>query len=142
MKTRVPIFNGHVSSSAKLELAAAEAGLRRKHLETLVGKNVEVIVRKKRAQRSLDQNAYLHAVPFLILAEFFGCSVQETKFAILGEKWGWTKDKITGHDIPVKSSHTSDLDTEDAAELIDWLPAWAMTNFGVDIPLPQKSEQA
>jgi hypothetical protein len=90
--------------------------------------------------RSLAQNAYLHAVPFPILAEEFGCSVEDVKYDLMGEKWGWKESPIDRNRmIPVKPS-TSSMTVDECKEFIDWLIPWAMQNFNVRIPLP--SEEA
>ncbi len=141
MKNRVPIFHAWVSPDIKLELAEAERELRKAYLRGLVGKNVEVIVRKVRTQRSLDMNAYLHAVVFPILAEYFGESIEDTKLVTMGECWGWKTDKVTGRDIPI-NAHTSDMSVEESAYFVDWVVPWALTKFGVVIPLPNESAAA
>ena len=131
-----PVFHGRVSPEVKLELHESERLLRRTYLRALVGQDVEVIVRKQRVQRSLDQNAYLHAHPFPLLAEHFGYSVPEVKFVLMGECWGWKK--VNGKDIPVKPS-TSDMTVEECTYFIDWLIPWAAVNHGVAIPLPNEA---
>lgn len=136
MKNIVPIFTGKVDDDAVLMLTPTEAPQRRLHLKTLAGREVEIVIRKKRTQRSLDQNAYLHAVPFQILGEYFGEDIETTKLLVLGECFGWHVTKH-GHRLPIKPS-TSGLTTEEGSQLIEWIPPWAMLNFGVDIPLPRK----
>ena len=82
----VPIFHGRVREDGRLDLLDVERDRRRMYLRTLVGKPVEVIVRKARVQRSVDQNAYLHAGPFPVLAEELGYeSIEELKLALMGE---------------------------------------------------------
>jgi hypothetical protein len=133
---QVPIFHARVTDEGKLELVEAERDRRRVWLQSLAGKAVEVIVRKERLQRTLDQNAYLHAVPFPMLASHIGDSVEGVKFDLMGECWGWTTTK-GGHYIPIKP-HTSDMSVEECSQFIDWLIPWAMTTHGVDIPLPNE----
>ena len=86
-------------------------------------------------QRSLKVNAYLHAVPFPILAAHFGCSVPEVKRDLMGTCWGWKRSPVTGLEVPVRE-HTAELSQEDAIFFIDWLLPWALTDHGVDIPPP------
>jgi hypothetical protein len=138
MMAVVPIFHGAITPDARLVLDEHERDRRRMHLGSLIGKRVEVIVRKVRTQRSLDQNAYLHAVPFALLAEYWGEDIETTKLLCLGECFGW-KDTRDGHRVPIKPS-TSGLTTEEGSHLIEWLPAWAMREFGVSIPLPQEGQ--
>ena len=132
----VPIFTGVVTIEGHLELDESQRGHRRVYLESLAGKRVEEVIRKRRTQRSLDQNAYLHAVPFPLLAEYWGEDIETTKLLVLGECFGW-RDTRDGHRFPIKPS-TSALTTEEGSYLIEWIPPWAMTRFGVDVPLPEK----
>ncbi len=97
----VPIFAGRVTPSGKLLLANTEARLRTDHLRSLVGQEVEVIIRKKRVKRSLDINAYWHAVPFRLLADHWGEDIETTKLLILGECFGW-RELGEGRRIPIK----------------------------------------
>ncbi len=136
----VPIFHGRVNEHAKLLLQDDEADSRAAHLRSLIDQHVEVVIRKRREQRSLDQNAYLHAVPFPILADYWGEDIETTKLLVLGECFGW-KETRDGHRLPMKPS-TSQLTVEEASHLIEWIPPWAMTNFGTLIPLPNEAEAA
>jgi len=96
----------------------------------LAGREVEVVIRRKQDMRSLDQNAYWHAVPFPLLQEALGYdSVEELKFDLMGEKWGWTETKA-GHRAPMKL-HTSLLTKAEGAEFTDWL-----VRFGATLPSP------
>lgn len=134
----VPIFHGRITDDGQLVLDANEATQRAAHRRSLAGRRVEVIIRKERTRRSLDQNAYLHAQPFPILAEFFGDSVEGVKYSLMGECWGWKRDRVSGHEVPVKAN-TSDMTVDECAFFIDWLIPWAMTKHGVDIPYPREA---
>lgn len=132
----IPVFHGQVNDDGQLLLSSEERAKRQNYLRFLAGKSVEVVVRKERTKRSLDQNAYLHAGPLPILADYWGEDIATTKLLVLGECFGW-KDTRDGHRLPLKP-HTSDLTVEEMSHLIEWLPPWAMVNFGVDIPLPNE----
>src|SRR6185312_1630102 len=80
---------------------------------------VTVTIEKYVKQRTLPQNAYLHAVPFPILAQHFGCSVTEVKRDLMGECWGWKTSPVTGQQVPVRD-HTADMNVEDCNFFIDW----------------------
>ena len=136
----VPIFHGKVTDDAKLELLETERDQRRIWLGALTGQHVEVVVRKARTQRSLDQSSYWHAVPFRLLSEYWGEDIETTKLLVLGECFGW-RELGEGRRIPMKPS-TSSLTVEEGSYLTDWMPPWAMMQFGVDIPLPEKAEAA
>ncbi len=125
-----PVWHGRVTPEGELRLFDTERVQRRSFLRSLAGQDVEIVVRKKRSQRSEDQNRYLHAVPFALLAEALGYdSLEELKFDLMGEKWGWTETK-GGHRVPIKL-HTSDMTTVEATEFIDWL-----VRFGATLPSP------
>jgi hypothetical protein len=134
----VPIFHGCVTEDARLVLDEQERDRRRQHLGALAGKRIEMVLRRERTQRSRDQNAYWHAVPFALLAEEWGEDIETTKLLVLGECFGW-KETRDGHRVPIKPS-TSALTTEEWSRLTEWIPPWALTNFGVVIPLPQDGE--
>lgn len=131
--TVVPIFHGRVSDDGKIDLADGERSLRRQYLARLKGQCVEVVVRKQRVQRSLDQNAYLHVAAFLPLADHLGYSIAEMKLILMGECWGW--QTVGGHEMPVKI-HTADMTVEEATYFIEWIIPFALEHFEFVIPLP------
>lgn len=131
----VPIFHGSIDNEGRFHLAENERDQRRGYFQTLAGKRVEIIVRKERVKRSVDQNAYLHAVPFPILAEHFGNSIEEVKYVLMGECFGW--HEVAGREIPIKPS-TSSMTVEECSHFINWLIPWAMTEHGCAIPLPNE----
>jgi hypothetical protein len=101
---------------------------------------VVVKIEQPATKRTLDQNAYLHAVPFPILAEYFGSSVEDIKHDLMGEKWGWKPSPLNPHRMIPVLAETSKMTVEQCTEFIDWLLPWAATEHGVLIPLP--NEQA
>lgn len=131
----VPVFRGRVSDQGHVELLEAERVRRQAFFRTLAGKPIELTVRPARTRRSLDQNAFIHAVPVTILAEHFGYTIPEMKLVLMGECWGWKQ--IAGHEVPIKPS-TAEMSVEDATYFIDWVIPWALTNHGVVIPLPNE----
>lgn len=133
--TATPVFHGRFDGEGRFFYETAENSDRQNYFRTLAGQRVEIVVRKQRSQRSLDQNAYIHAVPVAILAEHCGYSVPEMKLVLMGECWGWKT--VAGHEIPVKP-HTSDMTVEEARQFIDWVIPWAMEHFDVAIPLPNE----
>lgn len=136
----VPVFTGRVLPGGLLVIDRPKDYA--KHVRSFHGRFVEIIVRKQRVKRSLDQNAYWHAVPLPLLAEALGYdSIEELKYDLMGECWGWTRTK-SGHDIPVKA-HTSHLSTEEGARFTDWLVRFgAQLPSPVIIPLPNEAEAA
>lgn len=98
-----------------------------------------VIIRERKAQRSLNQNAYLHAEPFLKLAAAWGESVARTKLVCMGEFWGYEPCKRTGLMLPVKA-HTSDMSVQECKTFIDWLIPWS-NEEGVDVEEPRRWQE-
>lgn len=142
MAIPIPVFHGRISADGRFELAEQERGLRQAYFKNLAGQSVEIVVRKERTKRSLNQNAYWHAIPFPLLAENLGYdSIDELKYDLMGECWGWTRSKA-GHDIPAKI-HTSDLTIDEGSYFTEWL-----VRFGAQlpspclIPLPNEAEAA
>lgn len=99
---------------------------------------VVIKIERPASKRTVDQNAYLHAVPFPILAEHFGDSVEGVKLDLMGEKWGWKPSAVDpSRMVPVRPS-TSSMTVEECTEFIEWLIPWAATEHGVLIPLPNE----
>jgi hypothetical protein len=103
-------------------------------------KVVEIVIRKPRTQRSLDQNAYWWAVPVKILAEFCGYTENQMHYALLGECFGYEPGPH-GVPVPVKPS-SADLSVEEFTHLIDWAQQWAASELGVDVPGPDEARAA
>jgi hypothetical protein len=107
-------------------------------LRKFKGEPVEVVIRKPTSKRTLDQNAYLHAEPFPIIAEYVGCSVEDIKYDLMGEKWGWKPSALDPNRmVPVQPS-TSAMTVEQCAEFIDWLIPFAAQKFGCVIRYPNE----
>lgn len=128
------MFRAFVRENGGLDFVEVSAYLA--YVRQLSGQTVEVIVRKDRANRSLDQNSWFHAVPVALLSEYWGYDVEETKLLILGACFGW-HDHANQPRLPIKPSSSS-LTVEEFSRLTDWLPTWALQQFGVVIPLPNE----
>ncbi len=128
-----PFFSGRVLPGGLLVMDRPREYA--KYVRSLHGRFVEIIVRKQRVQRSLDQNAYLHVAAFIPLAEHLGYSLAELKLLLMGECWGW--QTVAGHEMPVKV-HTADMTVEEATHFIDWIIPWALEQFEFVIPLPNE----
>jgi hypothetical protein len=94
---------------------------------------VVIRIEQPRSKRSLDQNAYWHAAVFPPIADHLGYTIPECKLVLMGECWGWKKDEMSGHEIPIKPS-TSDMSVEEGP--------WAKTELGVSVPLPNEWMEA
>lgn len=102
---------------------------------------VVVRIEQPVANRTLAQNAYLHAVPFPILADYFGCSVEDVKYDLMGEKWGWQPSRLDPDRlVPVKPS-TSSMSVDECRDFIEWLIPWALEKFNVSVPYPSEDQR-
>ena len=95
---------------------------------------VLVHVDKRKNKRTLDQNAYWHAVPVKELAEHCGYTPSQMHYALLGECFGYRAGPA-GHVLPIKPS-SSDLSIEEFSHLIDWVLTWAPAELGVTLEPP------
>ena len=132
MNQRAPLFTGRVDEDGKLH-ATDRAGLSR-YLVTLAGLDVDIIVRRHVAQRTIDQNAYWWTVPVRLLADHCGYSDVDMHYALLGECFGW-KAGPTGKEIPNVTS-SSALKVDEFSRLIDWVLVWGPTEMNCVIPPP------
>lgn len=87
MTSPAPVFTGHITSSGKLELDNRPLFVLQ--VKAMSGQAVELVLRKKRTKRSLDQNAYIHAEPIPKLAQKLGYTIPEMKLVLMGECFGW-----------------------------------------------------
>jgi hypothetical protein len=139
----VPIWSGRVNpEGTALLFETSQAPQRKAYLKTLAGKEIEVVVRRKRRPRSVKQNSYLHVCVFPPLAAYFGLSIEDAKYELLGECFGRVFNAKLGREVPVKP-HTSDLTIEETSTFIEWVIPWALTlPSPVVLPLPGEAEAA
>lgn len=142
-KSFVPVFNGVVTADGRLELDGIEAIQRKRYLRSLAGRRIGIVIRERRAQRSSNQNAWLWGVAIPMLAEELGYDEHEHEtlhYALLGECFGHVYDPRSGQTVLAKTS--SQLNTKEFAEYMEWLVRWAVTEHNCRIPLPGESEVA
>jgi hypothetical protein len=126
-----PVFAGHVDERGRLRLDAADAF--RRTLRTLAGAAIELVVRRQRATRSDAQNKYYWAVVVGLLAEHCGYAPDEMHEAL---KWKFLRREAESA-LPTVRSTTS-LDTAAFEDFLAGVRAWAATDLGVNIPLPNE----
>lgn len=110
-----------------------------RYLRKLDGKEVELVVRRRKSKRSLQANAYWWAVPVEIMADYMGEERTATHYALLGECFGYHRNEQLKRQVPNKGS-SSALTVEEFSALIEWCPPWALDKFGVHIPLPNECD--
>lgn len=97
------------------------------------GKEVAVTVAKKVNRRSINQNSYMWGVPYKMIADKTGHTVNEIH-AYLTDLL-LPKKIVRGREIPVS---TKDLDTKEMGEYLDKIGAWATMELELYIPLPNQ----
>lgn len=96
----------------------------RDEIAQFAGHEVEGELRKYRSRRTSRQNRWMHAA-IKPLADHLGYTTEEMKLVGLGEQFGWKE--VTGHQIPIRL-HTSELNTVEHGELMDWFMQKAAEN--------------
>ena len=89
-------------------------------------------------KRSLEQNAFLHAVPLRMIADETGHSVDDMKTYLLGEAFGWVD--YTVMDCPRRKPlyRSSELNRKQFMWFLEWIEAWAVKELGMMIPRPNE----
>jgi hypothetical protein len=95
-------------------------------------------VEKYSKRRTLQQNAFLHAVPLRMLADETGHDVEDLKTYLLGECFGWEAYEMFGERRKRPTLSSSQLSVEQFAHFLDWIEAWAVENLGMIIPKPNE----
>jgi len=128
---------GHVSASGQLVLddrSKLTADVRR-----FAGKRVELVVRLRRSQRSVDQNRWLRGVAIKILAEHLGYDRHEYEdlhYALMEKCFGTRWNRTLQRQVPkVRSSKMS---TREFSDYMEWLVRYAAQEFHCHIPLPNE----
>ena len=97
-----------------------------------------VTVEPYKRKRTLDQNAYLHAVPLKIISQHTGHDLEELKEYLCGEAFGWKEITIGERTISKPVKTTSQLNVEQFTWFIEWVLAWASNELNLRIPLPEE----
>lgn len=141
--SQVPVWSGSVTVDGQLAMQPLEAGQRRAFLRSLSGQPVDVVIRRRRSKRSAEQNAWLWGVALPVLAESFGYDQHEHEmlhYQLLAECFGERYDQRFGRAVPCRTS--SQLNTQEFSQYMEWLTRWAAVEHGIRVPLPGESERA
>ena len=101
------------------------------------GATIEVVVRRPKSQRSTDQLRYWFGVPMRLLSEATGYTKLQCHYLCLSLCFGFVVDPVTGREVPTVPLSRG-LSTKQFAELIEWVPAWALEVHKLSIPLPNE----
>lgn len=142
--SQVPVFNAIVDTDGALHLEPSEREARQSWLGTLRNSTVQVVIKRRSSQRSLNQNAWIWGVAYPIIAAELGYDSHEHEdvhYALVAKCFGEHFDKRIGAMVPNKRSST--LSTKEFSEYMEWLVRFAATDLGgILVPLPGESEAA
>lgn len=133
------VYNGKLSGYASETL--------RRFVETMEGKNVEVIVKKKRAKRSDAQNRFYWGVVIPIIHDAFKelghrLNPEEVHF-FLKQKFNYqTLCNADGEMVGEIPKSTAELNKLEFMEYVDKISQWATEMLNVTIPEPHKYLEA
>ena len=134
-----PIFPGHVSADGRiLQLADPVRGLIARHLQTLAGKPVDVIVRPHRNKRSDRASRYYFGVVVALIAEHCGYDKDELHELLAMRFLRIADDPVTGSP---RRKRTPQTDSQEFADYVDACIRFG-AELGVYIPEPHAVEAA
>ncbi len=128
----VPVFTGRVLPGGLLVMDRQKDYAR--HVRSLHGRFVEVIVRKQRTQRTSRQNRYYFGVVIPLIAEHCGYEKDEMHELLAMRFLRTDDDPITGSP---RRKRTPQTDTQEFADYLDSCIRFA-AELGVVIPEPNQ----
>lgn len=132
----VPVFLGHVTQEGRVRLDD-KFGMQQEALR-LAGEEIELVIRKRRNQRSSQANRYYHGVVVKLLAEYCGYEHDDMHEALAMKFLRIDDCPITG--VP-RRKRTPATNTAEFADYIDRCIRFA-AELGVVIPDSSRSEAA
>lgn len=103
-------------------------------LSKLEGKEIELIIRQKKSQRSLDQNSYYWGVCIAILGDHCGYDPEEMHEAL---KFKFLRKGKEGLETVTS---TTDLNTKEFEDYLERIRRWASMELNCFIPQPNEVE--
>jgi hypothetical protein len=140
LKNPIPIFEGDIVDGKLKLLKHVKAEIARWCLTFKTGTHVEIIIRKHKSQRSLDQNAYYWGVVVPILADHFGYEPEE-----LHEEMKYLFNPIQSKLDPSRNigGSTAKMSTvefySDESSYVERICRWSASEHGLYIPPPKKA---
>ena len=99
-----------------------------------------VEIKEYTKKRSLQQNAYLHAVPLRMICDETGYEIDDMKTYLLGEAFGWVEFDLLGSPRKKPLYRSSELNRKQFAFFLEWLERWAVQQLGMIFPQPGEYE--
>ena len=131
----IPIFKGHIDKGRIKHETPEKFAV---YLAKLEGKRVEIIVRKQKSQRSIDQNRAYWGIVIEILSDHLGYDKDEVHSA-MKVKFASRIDEKTGL-IVVES--TAKMNTVRFNKYYEDIQRWASEFLNVYIPDPNECDYA
>lgn len=105
----------------------------KEYLKTFGNTRLDIIIRKHRNKRSINQNNYAHGVVFKMIADELGYSTDDARDLC---KTKFLKKTMPDGEIIVKS--TTVLDTKQFEDFLEEVRRWALEYLQLSIPLPNE----
>lgn len=99
-----------------------------------------IVISEFRKKRSNDQNAFLHGVPLKILCDHTGYSMDDMREYLCGEWSGWEDYEVFGKKKVKPILTTSQMDTKQFTDFLEWIQWWASSTLNIRIPDPNEYE--
>ncbi len=147
MARPIPVFAADVDALGE-RLTLQVPGDWKRYLKGLAGKRLELIARERKSKRSVDQNSYIWGVAYPIIAEHLGYDAHEHErlhYDLLAIRFGTVAQSPLLKGAPpriVPARTSSELNTEEFSQYMEWLIRYAATEFGCVIPLPNEAVAA
>ena len=127
-----PKFTGTVKDG-KIEFYGSQKLYLNNWVQTLEGKRIVLTVKQWHPQRTLPQNAYLHAVVFGTIAKETGNSIETVKDTLKDMFASKTDEKGFKH-----IEKTSKMSTARMVDFIETVCRWASVEMNIYVPPPNE----
>jgi len=100
----------------------------------------QVVITERKAKRSQEQNRWLWGCAIPLIAEHCGYDAHEREalhYELLAVRFGTVKSKLGG-DAVLPARTSSQMNTRQFSDYMEWLARYAATELGVIIPLPDE----
>ena len=101
-------------------------------------KKWSVEIKTYRKVRSVEQNAYIHAVPLKLFSEHTGYTMDEIKEFLCGEFMGWEKHVVMDKPMQRPLKTTSQMDTLEMTKFIEFMQWYGSSKLNLNIPSPNE----
>ncbi len=143
MAKPTPVFYGNCDSEGRLSLD--RPGDLKRHQKGYAGQRVELTLKARKSKRSIDQNSWLWGIAHPLLAEHLGYDEHEHErlhYDMLALRFGTVAvtpllKGAAPRIVPAKTS--SELNTAEFSDYMEWYVRTAASEFGCVIPLPNEA---